>query len=62
MSGTDFNSTAAKESSEFPTGDFLGGFLGFWLDFGGLRLPVVRTNFAKVQGLSENPDKFGEIW
>ena len=57
ISGEDFDSTA-EESSKFPTGDFLGGFLArFWRPN-----QLSGQTLQKSKGLSENPDKFGEIW
>ena len=53
--------STAKESSKFLTGDFLGDFWGF---FAGFWRPNQLSGqiSRKSEGLSENPDKFGEIW
>ena len=54
------NSTA-KESSEFSTGDFFGDFWGFLARFWRPNQLSGQTSW-KSESLSENPDKFGEIW
>ena len=56
----DFNSTA-KESSEFPTGDFLGG--DFWPDFGGLTscLDKLCKSPKACQKIQTNLGKFGDL-
>ena len=53
--------STAKESSKFLTGDFFGYFWGF---FAGFWRPNQLSGqiSRKSEGLSENPDKFGEIW
>jgi hypothetical protein len=56
MSGKDFNLTA-KESSEFPTGNFLAGFLArFWRPN-----QLSGQPLGKSKGLLENPKAYWKI-